>query len=685
MKSAKYIAAVIFFLPLVLFGQSGGPALVSPEELKPKDLNSAAGQGDDKFFVATPTVSWEVSTYQDGVVFSGRIKPGWKMYDTGPYDGPTALSFDFAQAENITLKGVPTALTQADVGYSPEFETEIGSFADSVRYSQRLAVGVKPAGVLVKIEWMSCDTVGRCLPAENTAFRIKFVRDNETSPIQMEAKEIAVEEFEAAAYRTDFVGRRSMWRNILAAMAWGLLALLTPCVFPMIPLTVSYFVRAQPSRAAAGRRASLYGIFIIALYTLPIAALVLATRLAGGAAVTADIFNWLSTHWLPNVVFFLVFMLFAAALLGAFEFRLPARLITRVDRGADRAGSIGIFFMALTLVLVSFSCTGPIIGNALIESTSGGSLWAPVVTMFAFSTVFAIPFAFFAFFPSLLSRLPGSGGWLNTVKICLGFIEIALGLKFLSVADQTYHWGILGREVYVAIWIAVFIAIGGYLLGIIRLHVDKRDDGCDDGRDDGRTDKHRYRHGGIKNVGAGRIIAAVAAFSFAAYLIPGLFGAPLKAISGYLPPMQSEHAYASAENLFFDLDLAQEYADDVGKPLIVNITGHGCVNCREMEARVLSDPRISTLLREKYVVAELFLDDKKQLPERQWITTPEGRPLKNQGRINSDLVMRRYGVNAQPCYILQGRGGKIIAPYYGYDLNVERFVDFLETGLRAYR
>jgi thiol:disulfide interchange protein DsbD len=392
------------------------------------------------------------------------------------------------------------------------------------------------------------------------------------------------------------VPTQSLWSFILEAILWGFAALLTPCVFPMVPMTVSYFLKSNTSAARGRFNAGLYGFFIVALYTLPVAGIILITRWLGGDSVTADIFNFLATHWIPNVLFFMVFMVFAASFFGAFEITMPSRLVNRTDQQSEKGGVLGIFFMSLTLVLVSFSCTGPIVGSVLIKSTSGEFL-APIVTMFAFSAAFAVPFTLFAFFPSMLKNLPKSGGWLNAVKVVLGFIEVALGMKFLSVADQTYHWGILDREVYLAIWIVVFFLLGLYLLGKIKFAHDSE----------------------MKFLSVPRLGLAIVVFSFVVYMIPGMWGAPLKALSGYLPPLSSQdftmnsgsESDESQNNLktkysdflhlphdlvgFFDYTEALAYAKQVHKPVFIDFTGHGCVNCREMEAKVWSDPRVLKL------------------------------------------------------------------------------------------
>ena len=468
----------------------------------------------------------------------------------------------------------------------------------------------------------------------------------------------------------------NLWSLILEAILWGFLMLLTPCVFPMVPMTVSFFIKQE----SGGRfKALMYGVFIVLLYTIPISIIIGLTWLLGGETVTADIFNWLSTHWLPNILFFVIFMVFAASFFGAFEITLPASWTTKADSGSSRGGLLGVFFLALTLVLVSFSCTGPIVGTVLIKSTQG-EFWTPMVTMLAFSVAFALPFALLAFFPSVLKKLPKSGGWLNSVKVVLGFIEIALGLKFLSVADQTYHWHLLDREVYLAIWIVCFTLLGLYLLGKIRFKHDSP----------------------LEYISVGRLALVIADFAFVIYLIPGMWGAPLKALSGYLPPLETQDfvlgsapasspvILSEAKNLtgsevslphgltgYSKLEDGLAAAKESGKKVFVDITGHGCVNCREMEARVWSDPQVLQKLRNDYVIVSLYVDDKTRLPEDRWLTTESGKVLKDVGRVNSHLVLKRFGVNSQPNYFILDAEGNTLRGPRGYNLDVDAFVNFL--------
>ncbi len=631
-------------------------------------------------------VSWSTSVEQIAddeyrIDFKASIAEGWHMYDLGPYEGgPLATAFTFDPIVGYELVGDVKADKESVREMDEIFEMEIGSYEGDVVFSQTVK---SAAGAVINclVEWQACSD--QCINGEKE-FSIK-VGNPSASAASTEADIVASAE---AANSVSKGG--SIWGFILSAIGWALIALLTPCVFPMIPMTVSFFLKGSGSVAAGRFRALMYGLFIVVLYTVPIAVIILLTWLLGGDAVTADIFNWLSTHWLPNLIFFAVFMVFAASFFGAFEIVLPEKMVNNSDSKADKGGLAGIFFMALTLVLVSFSCTGPIIGSALIQSTSG-EVWTPIVTMLAFSVVFALPFTLFALFPSWLKQLPKSGGWLNSVKVVLGFVELALGLKFLSVADQTYHWGLLDREVYLALWIAIFSLMGLYLLG-----------------------KLKFKHDSdMPYLSVTRLVLAIITFSFVVYMIPGMWGAPLKVLSGYLPPLQTHDFVLTAGGAqsapavaatpqsgvkygdvlelphgldgFFDLAEAEAYAKQVDKPLFIDFTGHGCVNCREMEARVWSDPRVLDLLRNEYVIVALYADDKLKVAESDWVTTDAGKVLKTLGKINSYYALKTYGVNAQPYYVLQGNEGKPLVTPRGYDLDVQGFVDFLQSGIDAYK
>ena len=613
------------------------------------------------------------------ILLEATVPAGYHMYDMGPYGayGPNATTLRFKPGAGTELVGDVELLTSVHRYHDEMFDMEIGTIEGTARFAQEVRLTAPQGSVVAEIEWMLCDDRS-CTPPDDLQLTIR-IGDTEAAAPAAEAPETAP--------ARDAAGSKGLWALLIEAILWGFAALLTPCVFPMVPMTVSYFLKGEGGPAMGRLRAALYGLFIVGLYTLPIAAIILITRLVGGDAVTADIFNWLATHWLPNLIFFAVFMIFAASFFGAFEITMPSWMVNKADAKADTKGLGGIFFLALTLVLVSFSCTGPIVGSVLIKSTAG-EFWAPILTMLAFSVAFALPFTLFALFPSVLKKLPKSGGWLNSVKVVIGFVEVALGFKFLSVADQTYHWGLLDREIYLAIWIVVFTLLGLYLLGKIKFAHDSD----------------------LPHLGVARLTLAIAVFTFVVYMLPGMWGAPLKGLSGYLPPLTTQdfvltpgtgtaqaapttpsaRKYSDFLRLpheldgFFDLQEAEAYAARVGKPLFIDFTGHGCVNCREMESRVWSNPEVLAMLRDDYVICALYSDDKKQLPESDWVTTDKGKVLKSLGKINAYYALKTYGVNAQPYYVLQGRDGKPLVPPRGYDLSVEGFAEFLRSGLAAY-
>ena len=641
---------------------------------------------------AQPSVSWKAAIRSDGadgyeLVLSGRLAPGLHTYGVGhPYSAPT-LEIQPADAAVGALYNISAPVVS---GGEEIFESDF-------QLGQKIRPGVSE--ISGEITWQACNAE-RCFLPEHFSFSAavsgqdsaqnegkntinKNVIDNNNIVSRAENQgnnSSIIETPEESGDSGTEGGKKGIWALIIEAILWGFAMLLTPCVFPMVPMTVSYFVKGGDSPATGRFKAFMYGLFIILLYTVPISVIIGLTRLLGGETVTADIFNWLATHWLPNLLFFAIFMVFAASFFGAFEITLPSSIVNKSDKESGRGGLAGVFFMALTLVLVSFSCTGPIVGSVLIKSTQG-EFWTPMVTMLAFSTAFALPFTLLALFPSVLKKMR-SGSWLGSVKIVLGFVELALGLKFLSVADQTYHWGILDREIYLAIWIVVFSLLGFYLLGKIRFKGEEK----------------------VEQIGLTRLTLAIAVFSFVVYLIPGMWGAPLKALSGYLPPIQTQDFVLGSETSasqpasqvgygkeyglhtplglpgYFTLEEGFEVSAQTGKPVFLDISGHGCVNCREMESRVWSDPRVSSRLRDEFVVVTLYTDDKTKLKEKDWVTTSNGKVLKEIGRANSYIVTSRFGVNAQPTYIILDANGNIIAGPRGYNLDIEDFLAFLDEG-----
>ncbi len=572
------------------------------------------------------------------------------------------------------------------------FEVEVWYFSESYEVSQRVKVEDPDIEAITgTITYQLCQPEGSCMLLTHD-FSVEIPEDAEVVSVAPTATD------------TPSAGREdSLWLFFWLAFVGGLAAVIMPCVFPMIPMTVSFFMHSDTDKRKARLKALFYALSIIFIYT--VIGLIITVFLG------ADFTNWLSTNWLPNLFFFVIFMIFAASFLGAFEIVLPSWLVNKSDAQADRGGYLGAFFMAFTLVLVSFSCTAPIVGTILVEAARG-SVLRPVVGMFGFSLAVALPFGFFAFFPSRLSSLPKSGGWLNSVKVVLGFIEIALGFKFLMVIDQTYNFGLLDREIYIAIWIVVFALMGFYLMRSYRLKNDDED----------------YCH---KPLGVGRLTLVIIVFTFVVYLIPGMFGAPLKALAGYLPPQESmdfdlnrivrDHvrsiagsgiSYNSALSEreaakwsdilhlphglsgYFDYGQALRVAQAEDKPLFIDFTGKGCVNCREMEQSVWSDPRVLELLEKEFVVCALYVDVKADLPEEeQYISEYDGKLKNTLGKKNADFQIKMFDSNAQPNYILlDSRHGDeadlrpyVLAPARGYNKDVDAFIAFLNEALTAYK
>ncbi|PLW96537.1 MAG: disulfide bond formation protein DsbD [Marinilabiliales bacterium] len=635
-------------------------------------------------------VKWQIQTEANGdrivdILITATIDDGYHLYSVDvPEDGPLPTEFVFENQDGFELVGKAEEVTTPMEEFDDVFEMDIKFFEHEATFKQtiRLTSEEDQIPVIGEIAYMVCNDVGCVALYED----IELLFDGQTDQLIAEKQQLDKAEIGVS----DIQGKKaSLWGFFILSFLGGLAAILTPCVFPMIPMTVSFFMKDGEEKAKGKMQAIIYGISIIAIYTF----------IGSILAVVAgpDIANWLSTHWLPNILFFLIFVIFAASFFGMFEIVLPSWMVNKTDQKADKGGFLGPVFMAVTLVLVSFSCTGPIVGTILVES-AGGQVLKPIIGMLGFSLAFALPFTLFAFFPSLLQGLPKSGGWLNAVKVVLGFLELALGLKFLSIADQTYHWGILDREVYLALWIVIFFLMGMYLLGKIKFAHDSD----------------------LPYVSVPRLMLAIITFSFVMYLIPGMFGAPLKALSGYVPP-QSTHdfdlnavirnnvelyagsgggeveelcdkpKYADFLHLphglegYFDYDQALSCAKEQNKPIFIDFTGHGCVNCREMEANVWSDPKVLKILRENYIVLALYVDDKTKLAEEEWIKSEyDGKMKKTIGKKYADLQITKFGVNAQPFYVLMGHDGEVLAQPRAYDLDVDEFVDFLEKGIQNY-
>jgi thiol:disulfide interchange protein DsbD len=631
------------------------------------------------------------------LILEAEIPGGWYIYsnDFDPDLGPLLTNLILSKNDGFDPQGKLKAINPKKK-FDEIWEGDITYFIKNARFEQAFLVQNTSGKFTGTIEYQMCsDVSGQCINYEED-FEINFFAEpaplnekdkknkissknfNDNVEIESQAETQSVEKtpLKSAEIEVKTAGEgESLWGFMILAFLAGLAALLTPCVFPMIPMTVSFFTGRTKTRAEGIRQAFIYGISIIAIYTI------------AGTAVAAiqgpEFANWLSTHWIPNVFFFLIFIFFAFAFLGMFELTLPSGFVNKMDAKADKGGMTGIFFMAFTLVLVSFSCTGPIVGSILISS-AGGALLKPILGMFAFSLAFAVPFTLFAVFPEWLNSLPKSGGWLNSVKVVLGFLELALAFKFLSVADQVYHWGLLDRDIYIAIWVVIFAFLGFYLLGKIRT---KHDDPLD-------------------YIGVPRLMLAIGTFVFVVYLIPGLWGAPLKALSGYLPPMathdfnifENRYAAAASENKlddvpkyadflhfphgiqgYFDYDQALAAAKRSGKPLFIDFTGHGCVNCREMEARVWSDPLVLQRLKEDFVMVALYIDERYELPELEWYTSEyDGKVKSTIGKQNADFQITQFNNNAQPYYVILDHNEELLVRPKAYDTNIQNFVNFLE-------
>lgn len=626
------------------------------------------------------------NTYE--LYFDAEIEDGWHLYSTRENDGgPIATSINYASSDGFQLKGELITTPDPLKVFDKTFNMELEYLGDKARFIQKIEV-TDPTLTKIEgyVEFMSCDDES-CTPPTEADFVFSIGAGSDVPESKDEGAIVINDNIKSDAGRGLFI-------FFLFSFLAGLAAILTPCVFPMIPMTVSFFMHSGQSKARSRLNAAFYGFSIIAIYTI-IGTLV-AVLFGPGAA------NWLSTHWLPNIIFFLVFIIFAFSFFGMFEIVLPSWMVNKADKGADRGGFMGSFFMALTLVLVSFSCTGPIVGAILVES-AGGAVLKPIIGMFGFALAFALPFTLFALFPQWLNNLPKSGGWLNSVKVVLGFIELALGLKFLSVADQTYHWGLLDREIYIAIWIVIFTLLGIYLLGKIKFAHDSD----------------------VKHVSVPRLMLSIISFSFVVYLIPGMFGAPLKAISGYMPPMSThdfdlhkiireevelvthsnganayfdetpegceEPKFADLLHLphglkgYFDYEQGLACARASGKPLFIDFTGHGCVNCREMEATVWSDARVLDRLKNDFVIVALYVDDKTKLPESEWITSDyDGKVKKTIGKKYADFQIARFGVNAQPYYVILDHEEEMLVQPKARDLNPDNFVKFLDQALAEF-
>ena len=642
-----------------------------------------------------------ISANEAEIIFSATIDPGWHVYSTDLGDGgPTQATINIDKISGAALDGKLKPGSNEIKKMDPIFEMEVKFFEKTAKFTQKVKLTGGKYSVSGYLEYGACNDEN-CLPPTSVDFTFsgevptqakaadtkeKEATKKEDAPVEAVAKADTTIEAPAAtdstATETTLQGTTNYWTPVISELSsygegtneeshsWiyifftgligGLLALFTPCVWPIIPMTVSFFLKRTKDKKKGIRDAWTYGASIVVIYVT----LGLAITLIFGASAL----NALSTNAIFNILFCLMLVVFAASFFGAFEITLPSKWSNAVDSKAEATtGLLSIFLMAFTLSLVSFSCTGPIIGFLLVEVSTSGSVVAPAIGMLGFAIALALPFTLFAMFPSWLKSMPKSGGWMNVIKVSLGFLELAFALKFLSVADLAYGWRILDRETFLALWIVIFGLLGMYLLGKIKFP-----------HDDDNT-----------KVGVGRFFLALFSLAFAVYMIPGLWGAPLKAVSAFAPPMQTQdfNLYKNEVHAKFnDFDAGMEYARQNHKPVMIDFTGYGCVNCRKMELAVWTDPQISQIMNDDYVLITLYVDEKTSLPEPIKITeNGKERTLRTIGDKWSYLQRSKFGANAQPFYVLLDNEGKPLNSSYSYDEDIAKYKDFLQTGLKNYK
>ncbi|AJR03010.1 protein-disulfide reductase DsbD family protein [Siansivirga zeaxanthinifaciens] len=626
----------------------------------------------------------KISDTEYELISKATIEKGWHLYSqTVPEDGPIATTFTYDDSEgNFKISG-NTSEEEGHTVDDPVFGMKIKFFEKSATFKQKVSIEGDVKTINAFVEFMVCDDT-RCLPP--TEVDLVFNVSNEPKTAITEVKQQNTEDAAVNTGNTeDNPAEKGLWSIFFIAFFSGFAALLTPCVFPMIPMTVSFFTKQSKTKAAGIRNAIIYGVSIIVIYVL----LGILVSLIFGA----DALNALSTNVWFNIAFFILLLIFAASFLGAFEIMLPNKWANKVDSQADRGGLIGIFFMALALAIVSFSCTGPIVGTLLVQAAAGGSQTGPIVGMLGFSLAIALPFALFAAFPGWLNSLPKSGGWLNTVKVVLGFLELALAFKFLSNADLVLQAHLLEREVFIAIWIAIFGALAFYLFGKIQLPHDSP----------------------VTYISVGRLSLGLVVLSFTIYMIPGLWGAPLNLISAFPPPQHysespygvgytkvgSSAATASHDALpdgahlmaphdilaFNDYDKGLAYAKQVGKPVMIDFTGHACVNCRKMENNVWIKPHILDILKNDVVLISLYVDDKRPLAEGDVVESKlnPGKKLKYIGQKWSELQTIKYKANTQPMYVLMDHNEENLIDPVAYTPDVDAYHNWLKTGVSNFK
>lgn len=618
----------------------------------------------------------ETAKEEKTLVLTAKIEPGWHMYDRNlPEGGPNSTEFLFNTLRGAERIGDFEADRAPEESYDQQFQMKLRWFQTKVVFRQKLHVtDADNFALVVETRAQACNDETCLAPsgetfsfgaetvaeADTTTAALTFTPLDETGTDIAKIYEPVTDVLQAYGDVSMRQANSSLWMIFLFGFLGGLIALLTPCVWPMIPMTVSFFLKRTKKRREAVRDALVYGIAIIVIYLVLGVAI---TLLFGASAL-----NSLSTNAIFNLIFFALLVFFAVSFFGAFEIVLPSRWTNRIDSKADSTrGALSIFFMAFTLVLVSFSCTGPIIGTLLVQAASMGQILGPMIGMFGFAIALALPFSLFAVFPHWLQSMPKSGGWLNSVKVVMAFLELALSLKFLSVADLAYGWGILDRETFLALWIVIFFLLGIYLLGKIRFPHDTP----------------------LEKIGVGRFFLAVISLSFAVYMVPGLWGAPLRAISAFSPPAYTQDFNLYEGNVhaqFDDFEEGMRYAEKQNKPVLIDFSGFGCVNCREMENNVWIDPRVKKILEQDYVLITLIVDDKTALPEPIVVDDAgKKRTLRTIGDKWSYLQRTKFGASSQPFYIPVDHNGVPLSASYKRDLNVQRYIDFLQSGLKEYK
>jgi thiol:disulfide interchange protein DsbD len=646
-------------------------------------------------------VKWSFASekYNDkeyNLIITAKIEKGWHVYSQFIEDGgPIPTSFEFMPSSDYKLVGRVTESPKAETAFDKTFDMQIAWHKDQVVFKQKVLLKVAETKISGMLEFMVCDDQ-RCLPSEEVEFTIAIQAGSAQADLTASAAKsdstasIISSDFPSPALQPASVptiqalansASSSLWAIFIAGFIGGLAAFFMPCIYPMIPLTVSFFTKQSGSRAKGIQSAIIYGLSIIVIY---VALGLLITLIFGASAL-----NEAASSATFNLLFFIILIIFGISFLGAFDITLPFSLVNKMDEKSNQNGFVGLFFMAFTLALVSFSCTGPIIGTLLVDAVSKGSYLGPAIGMLGFSSALAIPFTLFAIFPSWLKEMPKSGGWLNTVKVSLGFLEIALAFKFLSNVDLAYHWGILNRDIFLIIWIVVFGLWALYLLGKIRLSHDNE----------------------ISFLSLPRLFFSMFILAFTLYMVPGLWGAPLKAISAWLPPQvtqefdlysnrsrsQSEPSVASGKkyaglfhaphglDAFYDYEEGLAYAKSVNKPVLIDFTGWSCTNCRKMEASVWPDKEVLRRLRENYVLISLYVDDKTELKEdEKYISSFSGKKVNTIGQKWSDFQASKFGTNSQPYYVIADLDGKVLVPPQAYNLDINNYVIFLDKGKIAF-